>query len=134
MQECFDKGHPFRILEAYRSQARQNMLWELGRTKPGPKRTWTKLSRHTSRLAFDLDPVDGDFDPIVKIAEKYGISHPLPFDQFHFEVLNPVQPPVYSLEETIKQLTRAIQRGSGHVKELKQRVLARLLSRSSFRK
>ncbi len=45
---------PFICTCTYRSQAEQNDLYAQGRTKPGPKVTWTTLSQHTSRVAFDI--------------------------------------------------------------------------------
>lgn len=54
-QECLKAGikNVF-ITETYRSQARQNYLYEQGRTRSGNVVTWTKSSRHTSRLAWDI--------------------------------------------------------------------------------
>lgn len=54
-QECYKAGiRDIFITETYRSQARQNYLYEQGRTRPGQIVTWTKSSRHTSRLAWDI--------------------------------------------------------------------------------
>ena len=54
LDECKKAGLDIFITETYRSQARQNYLYEQGRTRPGDKITWTKNSRHTSRLAWDI--------------------------------------------------------------------------------
>lgn len=54
MDKCKDKGLNVLITETYRSQERQNYLYEQGRTRPGNKVTWTKSSRHTSRRAWDI--------------------------------------------------------------------------------
>ncbi len=45
---------PFIVTCTYRSQAEQNDLFAQGRTKPGPIVTWTTLSKHTDRIAFDI--------------------------------------------------------------------------------
>lgn len=54
MEVCKKSGLDIFITETYRSQARQNYLYEQGRTRPGIKITWTRNSRHTSRLAWDI--------------------------------------------------------------------------------
>lgn len=57
MEECDRIGLSFRILEAFRSQERQNKLYAQGRTVPGVIRTWARTSVHTKRLALDIAPV-----------------------------------------------------------------------------
>lgn len=47
-------GIDFIFTCTFRSQAEQNGLWAQGRTKPGKKVTWTTLSKHTDRTAFDI--------------------------------------------------------------------------------
>ena len=62
MQRKFEKfaslmaqvGIPFMLTCTFRSQEDQNALYEVGRTKPGRKVTWTRNSRHTQRDAFDI--------------------------------------------------------------------------------
>ena len=54
MKRCKEEGLNVLITETYRSQERQNYLYEQGRTRPGNKVTWTKNSRHTSRRAWDI--------------------------------------------------------------------------------
>lgn len=54
MEKCKAKGLNVLITETYRSQERQNYLYEQGRTRAGKKVTWTKSSRHTSRRAWDI--------------------------------------------------------------------------------
>lgn len=54
MAECERQGLKVKITETYRSQERQNYLYEQGRTRPGNKVTWTKNSRHTKRRAWDI--------------------------------------------------------------------------------
>lgn len=54
LERCEESGLSVRIRETYRTQARQNMLYEQGRTTPGPIVTWTKNSKHNMRRAFDI--------------------------------------------------------------------------------
>lgn len=54
LAECKASGLEVKITETYRSQERQNYLYEQGRTRPGKIVTWTKNSRHTSRRAWDI--------------------------------------------------------------------------------
>lgn len=105
MDKCKAKGLNVLITETYRSQERQNYLYEQGRTRSGKKVTWTKQSRHTSRRAWDIcknvkgheydDP--NFFKECGKIAKELGItwggtwtSTP---DTPHFEVSADWQPP-----------------------------------------
>lgn len=82
LSECERAGLNVLITETYRSQERQNSLYEIGRTKPGKKVTWTKNSRHTSRRAWDIcKNVKGGeysdkefFKQCGKIAESLGIT------------------------------------------------------------
>lgn len=54
LEECKKKGLNVLITETYRSQERQNWLYEQGRSRAGKVVTWTKNSRHTSRRAWDI--------------------------------------------------------------------------------
>lgn len=54
MARCKAKGLNVLITETYRSQERQDYLYQQGRTRPGKKVTWTHNSRHTSRRAWDI--------------------------------------------------------------------------------
>ena len=51
-------GYDARIIETYRTQERQNYLYEQGRSKPGGIVTKTKDSVHTKKRAFDLGLFD----------------------------------------------------------------------------
>lgn len=53
-KECKKRGFDVRVFETYRPQARQNYLYEQGRTRAGKKVTWTKTSFHTTRRAIDV--------------------------------------------------------------------------------
>ncbi len=49
-----EAGIDYIITCTFRSQEEQTELYAQGRTKPGPKVTWTLSSRHTKRTAFDI--------------------------------------------------------------------------------
>ena len=54
LAECQKCALKVRITETYRSQERQNYLYEQGRTCAGKVVTSTKNSRHKSRRARDI--------------------------------------------------------------------------------
>lgn len=82
MAECKKQGLNVLITETYRSQERQNYLYEQGRTRNGKIVTWTKNSRHTSRRAWDIcKNVKGQeysdssfFKKCGEIAKKFNIT------------------------------------------------------------
>ncbi|PNB76413.1 hypothetical protein C1X30_33840 [Pseudomonas sp. FW305-BF6] len=47
LEECKKANLDIFITETFRSQERQNLLYEQGRSLPGKKVTWTKSSNHT---------------------------------------------------------------------------------------
>lgn len=74
-QECHKAGIDIFVTETFRSQARQNYLYEQGRTRSGKIVTWTKSSRHTSKLAWDIaaSTLKGNKDIYnVSILKKAG--------------------------------------------------------------
>lgn len=98
-QECYKAGIDFIfITETYRSQARQNYLYEQGRTRPGQVVTWTRNSNHTSRRAWDIAvaPPRNLYDistlsKVGAIAKKLGIEwggywEAGKYDAPHFEI------------------------------------------------
>ena len=111
-QECYKAGIDFIfITETYRSQARQNYLYEQGRTRPGQKVTWTLKSNHTSRRAWDIAvaPPRNLYDistlsKVGAIAKKLGIEwggywQAGNYDAPHFEIpSNWAMPKRYKLE------------------------------------
>ncbi|WP_141905578.1 M15 family metallopeptidase [Lysinibacillus sp. Y5S-8] len=111
-QECCKAGIDFIfVTETYRSQARQNYLYEQGRTRPGQVVTWTRNSNHTSRRAWDIAVAPPrnlyDISTLLKvgtIAKKLGItwggSWPAgQYDAPHFEIPTTWQMPNgYKLE------------------------------------
>lgn len=73
LTECESQGLKVRITETYRSQERQNYLYEQGRTRNGNVVTWTKHSRHTSRRAWDIcKNVKGEEYSDKQFFEKCG--------------------------------------------------------------
>ena len=111
-QECYKAGIDFVfITETYRSQARQNYLYEQGRTRPGQIVTWTHNSNHTSRRAWDIAvaPPRNLYDisilsKVGAIAKKIGIEwggywEARKYDAPHFEIpTNWSMPKGYKLE------------------------------------
>lgn len=111
-QECYKAGIDFVfITETYRSQARQNYLYEQGRTRPGQVVTWTRNSNHTSRRAWDIAVAPPrnlyDISTLSKvgyIAKKLGITWggywPVgQYDAPHFEIpTNWTMPKGYKIE------------------------------------
>jgi hypothetical protein len=99
MKQGLEKGLRPEIVEAKRSQTRQEELYEQGRTKPGKIVTWTRSSMHTKGLAVDIAQLDekgnitynakpGFWEEMGRIAKSLGISwggnFPSP-DRPHFQ-------------------------------------------------
>ena len=99
LAECEKQGLAVLMTETYRTQERQNELYARGRTKLGKIVTWTKNSRHTSRLAWDIcKNKKGEEYSDIEFFEKCGeIANRLEIiwggdwidspDRPHFEVL-----------------------------------------------
>lgn len=135
LDECEAAGLKVRITETYRSQKRQNELYEQGRTKPGNVVTWTKNSRHTSRRAWDIcQNIKGReysdisfFDRCGKIAEGldiiWGGRWKTP-DRPHFEVKKDWVMPenkekeIIDMEE-LNALKESVERLSQQIDEVK---------------
>ena len=113
-QECYKQGiKDIFITETYRSQARQNYLYQQGRTRPGNIVTWTLNSRHTSRLAWDIAVAPpkplydvATLNKVGTIARKLGITWGGDWkgsiDRPHFEVTATwTMPKGYKLEGTV---------------------------------
>lgn len=113
-QECYKEGIiDIFITETYRTQARQNYLYQQGRSRPGAIVTWTVTSRHTSRLAWDIAvaPPKSLYDvatlsKVGAIARKLGITWGGDWkgsiDRPHFEVSSSwTMPKGYKLEGTV---------------------------------
>jgi hypothetical protein len=71
-------GHRVEVVETYRTQERQNQLFEQGRTVAGPVVTWTRNSNHTQGRAADL-LIDGRWDNpqgyarLAQVAREEGL-------------------------------------------------------------
>lgn len=82
LEKCEENGLSVRITETYRTQARQDMLYEQGRSTSGSIVTWTKNSKHTSRRAFDIceKGTDNPYDDLeffrkcAEIGEEVGLT------------------------------------------------------------
>ena len=94
---CRKEGLPVLITETYRSQERQDYLYAQGRTRAGKVVTWTRNSRHTGRMAWDIcKNVKGQeyadaafFAKCGAIAKRLGITWGGTWDtpdKPHFEV------------------------------------------------
>ena len=110
VERCKAVGLNVLITETYRSQERQNYLYEQGRTRPGNKVTWTKNSRHTSRRAWDIcqnvkgkEYADsGFFKACGQIAKELGITWGGTWKQAdtpHFEISTDWKEPHINIEE-----------------------------------
>lgn len=97
LRECEKEGLPVLITETYRSQVRQDYLYAQGRTRAGKVVTWTRNSRHTGRMAWDIcKNVKGQeyadatfFTKCGAIAKRLGITWGGTWDtpdKPHFEV------------------------------------------------
>lgn len=101
-----ETGIPFMFTCTYRPQIDQDALYAIGRTVPGAKVTWVKISRHTGRTAFDIAilkdgkptwdlkvSVNGndvpDYTEAGQIGESFGLTWGgrwNPPDYCHFEL------------------------------------------------
>lgn len=96
LQACEKNGIKIFITETYRSQERQNYLYEQGRSREGNIVTWTKKSNHTGRMAWDIAcyPPNNLYDSKTlrkagEIATSMGITWGGTWntpDKPHFEV------------------------------------------------
>lgn len=81
LDTCKARGIDIFVTEYYRSQARQDWLYEQGRSRPGKVVTWTRLSNHTSGYAWDIavsPPYDLYDSKIIakagEVAKELGIE------------------------------------------------------------
>lgn len=81
LAECKRQGVNVFITETYRSQARQDYLYEQGRTRSGNVVTWTRTSNHKNRMAWDIavSPPNALYDKNIinragVIAGRLGIE------------------------------------------------------------
>lgn len=140
LQECERAGVKIFITETYRSQARQNYLYEQGRTRPGQVVTWTKNSNHMGRLAWDIavsPPVNlydtATLNKAGAIARKLGITWggdwPNNIDRPHFEVKTTWKAPAgnVAMEDPKKEgVSKLYQPTSKAIKDSTEEVLKQL--------
>lgn len=127
LKKCSEEGLRIFITETYRSQARQNSLYAQGRTTSGLIVTWTKSSRHTSRMAWDIACVgDNLYDAEVlnkagAIAKELGIiwggEWNVP-DRPHFEVTEKWAEPVEEKEVRYNNIEEIPEWGKKTVQKL----------------
>jgi len=92
--------------------------------------TWTLNSFHTKGLAADVKPINCSFAEISAVASEFGITHPLPRDQWHFEFDKAKGKPLsLSLGARLDRLKRAVARAVEPLKGQLQRQRDRLLNR-----
>ncbi len=96
LARCHEEGLPVVVTETYRTQARQDELYEQGRSLGGPVVTWTRHSLHTERRAFDIckdgpDPYGDDefFRHCADIGVEVGLTPGFYFEKYqdkpHFQ-------------------------------------------------
>jgi len=86
-----EHGHRVEVVETLRHQARQNFLFEQGRSRPGPVVTWTRASNHTEGRAVDVI-IDGSYGnpaayaKLGRIASEEGLRTLGARDPGHLEL------------------------------------------------
>lgn len=130
VKKCKEKGLNVRITETYRSQERQDYLYEQGRTRSGKIVTWTHNSRHTSRRAWDIcKNVKGKeytdslfFKQCGSIAKELNIiwgGNWLEPDTPHFEISTSWKPPKEELAMSqYEELKKMISDNSKRIEKL----------------
>lgn len=84
-------GHNVTLVETFRTQERQNFLYEQGRSRPGQVVTWTRASNHTLGRAADV-LIDGTYDNargyarLAEIAAEEGLRTLGARDPGHIEL------------------------------------------------
>ena len=82
MSICEQEGLNILVTETYRTQARQDYLYSLGRDIEGDIVTWTKKSKHLERRAFDIAKnIPGEeysddkfFERCAEIGQSIGLN------------------------------------------------------------
>lgn len=84
MADAAKAGVQLQVGESGRTQERQEMLFQQGRSRPGPQVTWTLNSDHAAGRAADLvSPTPGGYLWIQQNAAKYGFHTLGPTDPGH---------------------------------------------------
>ena len=68
-------GHEVTVAETWRGQARQELLYDQGRSREGPVVTWTRHSQHTAGRAADLVVSGGPaaYELLAQVARDEGL-------------------------------------------------------------
>lgn len=66
---------PFAIVSGNRTQKQQDWLYAQGRTRPGPKITWTRRSKHIGGMAIDFSAVDSKGNPSFLDPKTWNAAH-----------------------------------------------------------
>ncbi len=89
MQDEF--GKDVQLVEGFRTQSRQDYLYDQGRSRPGDVVTWTKSSKHTLGLAADVT-IDGSYmdaagyKQLAQVAAQEGLRTLGSKDPGHIEL------------------------------------------------
>ena len=75
LKKCLIRGVEVSIIETHRSDERQAALYAQGRTAPGPRVTWTKVSRH-QRKNVNGEPASDAFDAVPLVNGKITWTAP----------------------------------------------------------
>lgn len=134
LAECKRRGISIFITETYRSQARQDYLYEQGRTRPGNIVTWTRNSNHTGRMAWDIavNPPLALYDYATlhiagQAAKDLGITWGGEWDtpdRPHFEITKDWKPPEEEgepMEERYQTIDQVPEWGKGTVRKLTEK-------------
>ena len=84
-------GKDVQLVEGFRTQSRQDFLYDQGRTRPGDVVTWTKSSKHTLGLAADVT-INGSyadtagFQQLAQVAAQEGLRTLGSKDPGHIEL------------------------------------------------
>ena len=118
---CLERGIEIFLTECYRSQERQDYLYEQGRSRPGKIVTWTRNSNHKSGMAWDIackSPNDlYDKKIIAKagaVAKELGIEWGGTWEQQdtpHFQISNEWKEPTKKDDDLINAVAKIISRG-----------------------
>lgn len=129
LETCFSRNLYFEVKEVYRTQERQNKLYQIGRRGIPNEQpvTWTLNSYHIKRLAADIYPKNCSHKDLEAIASWYGIMHPLSNDPPHYEFNKVKDPPKpVDLKSKLEDATEEIMHPKSHLRYM---ILKRLISR-----